>query len=166
MRVASLGHKCFSQRTPSNTPDHSLPISYISSHGCSSEAQLHWIFHAMSECHPPADSLEPERMGSGRGRVRDSHKIDDQRIWHTSNGVGAGNIFLIYICSKISSTHCLLNFQDVTSNDKQYRMKTESVEEQFHLDIGFTDSFFKPTSPKIHDTVNWSTSMIIIHYTL
>lgn len=47
----------------------------------------------MSECHLPADSLEPERMGSGGGRVRDSHKIDDQRIGHTSNGVGAGNIF-------------------------------------------------------------------------
>ena len=47
----------------------------------------------MYECHPSADSLEPARMDSGGGRVRDSHKIADERIGHTSNGVGAPNIF-------------------------------------------------------------------------
>ena len=56
----------------------------------------------MHEYHPSADSLEPARMDGGGGRVRDAHKVDDQRTGHTSNGAGAGNIFK-HIYGKISS---------------------------------------------------------------
>ena len=43
--------------------------------------------------HSSVDTPEPEKMDHGGGKIRDFHRIDDQRIGRTSNGAVAGNIF-------------------------------------------------------------------------